>query len=208
MLWETYLAFVTVCIVAIIVPGPTNALIMTNGMRHGLRAGMMNVAGTQIGLALMLAVVGLGLSSVIAVAGQWFEWLRLVGAAFLIWIGWRMIRGAGHAPEGTTPVSTPRGGFLLQGLTVALANPKQLLFFGALMPQFVDHGGDPLLQIALLGATALFLALLSDGAYALAAAGIGARLKPAAVRLITRIGGGALIGGGLWLAFSRERPAL
>jgi homoserine/homoserine lactone efflux protein len=60
----------------------------------------------------------------------------------------------------------------------------------------------------LLGATALFLALLSDGAYALAAAGIGARLKPAAMRLMTRIGGGALIGGGLWLAFSRERPAL
>jgi oligopeptide/dipeptide ABC transporter ATP-binding protein len=153
MLWETYLAFVTVCIVAIIVPGPTNALIMTNGMRHGLRAGMMNVAGTQIGLALMLAVVGLGLSSVIAVAGQWFEWLRLVGAAFLIWIGWRMIRGARHAAEGTAPANTPKGGFLLQGLTVALANPKQLLFFGALMPQFVDHGGDPLLQIALLGAT-------------------------------------------------------
>jgi homoserine/homoserine lactone efflux protein len=206
MEWETYLAFVTVCVLAIIVPGPTNALITANGMRHGMRAGLMNVAGTQIGLALMLAVVGLGLSSVIAAAGHWFEWIRLIGAALLIWIGWRMLRGAaGAGGHAAPPPKSPKGGFLLQGLLVALGNPKQLLFFGALVPQFIDQGSSHMLQIALLGLTALFIALLSDGAYAVASAKAGTRLSAERMRLMARTAGCALIGGGAWLALSRGR---
>ena len=106
---------------------------------------------------------------------------------------------------GMHAVRQPRGGFFLQGLIVCLGNPKQLLFFGALLPQFLNPAGDHLSQIALLGGTAVFFAALSDGAYALAAGQIGRRLTAARIRLVTRLSGGMLIGGGLWLAFSRAR---
>lgn len=202
---ELYLAYVAVCIVAIIVPGPTNTLILANGMRYGLRAGLLNVAGTQAGLALMIAVAGIGLTSIIETAGHWFEWIKLIGAAYLIWIGIQMIRGAGKATDGGQVQKPPRSGFFLQGLVVSLGNPKQLLFFGALLPQFVDPSGNHALQIAILGGTALAFAALSDGAYALAAGRIGRKLTAARVRLVTRFSGGLLIGGGVWLAFSRAR---
>jgi len=205
MPFETYLAFVAVCLVAIIVPGPTNTLIMANGMRHGVRAGLLNVAGTQAGLALMIAVAGVGLTSVIEAAGHWFEWIKLLGAAYLVWIGIQMIRAAGKAEEPGQPKKLPRGGFFLQGLLVALGNPKQLLFFGALLPQFIDPAGNHALQIAILGGTALVFAAASDGAYALASARIGRRLTAARVRLVTRVSGGLLIGGGVWLAMSKGR---
>ena len=201
---ETYLAYLAVCLVAIIVPGPTNTLIVANGMRHGARAGLSNVAGTQAGLALMIAIAGFGLTSLIEAAGHWFEWIKLIGAAYLVWIGWQMIRAAGVRDNAASP-PTPRGGFFLQGLLVCLGNPKQLLFFGALLPQFVDPARDHVVQITILGATALVLAALSDGAYALAAGRIGRKLSDRIARRITRISGGLLIGGGLWLAFSRTK---
>ena len=203
---DTYLAFVAVCLVAIVVPGPTNTLILANGMRHGVRAALLNVAGTQAGLALMIAVAGVGLTSVIEAAGHWFEWIKLIGAAYLVWIGIQMIRGAGRSGEDAPRAGRlPRGGFFAQGFFVCLGNPKQLLFFGALLPQFVDPAGNHAAQIAALGATALVIAALSDGAYALASARIGRSISAAGARLIARISGGMLIGGGLWLAFSRAR---
>ncbi|WP_163899237.1 LysE family translocator, partial [Proteus mirabilis] len=83
------------------------------------RAGLANVAGTQVGLAIMIAVAGVGLNSVIAAMGHWFEWVRLAGAAYLIWLGWKMIRSANvDSADGVAPAA-PRGGFFLQGVLVA-----------------------------------------------------------------------------------------
>ena len=70
-------------------------LIVANSLRHGTRAGLLNVAGTQLGLALIVAVVGIGLTSVIELMGHWFDVLRLIGAAYLVWLGWRMLRAEG-----------------------------------------------------------------------------------------------------------------
>jgi len=100
---------------------------------------------------------------------------------------------------------SPRRGFFLQGLLVSLGNPKQLLFFGALLPQFIDPAGNQSLQIAVLDGTALLFSLVSDGSYAMAAGRIGQRLSARAMRRIGRIGGGFPVGGGLWLACFRMR---
>ena len=91
---EVYAAYLIACIVIIIVPGPTVTLIVANSLKHGTRAGLLNVAGTQAGLGVMVLVAGIGLSSVIAALGHWFEWVRLAGAAYLIWLGWKMFRSA------------------------------------------------------------------------------------------------------------------
>lgn len=204
MSFELYAAYLVACLIIVIVPGPTVTLIIATGMRHGTRAGLLNVAGTQLGIALMICIAGIGLTSMIETMGYWFEWVRLLGAAYLIWTGWQMIRSSGTAAPGTELVM-PRGGFLLQGMIVALSNPKTLIFFGAFFPQFVDAAGDYALQIAIMGATALAFAAVSDSAYALAAGRAGRALSARRVRLINRVSGGLLIGGGLWLAFSRAK---
>jgi threonine/homoserine/homoserine lactone efflux protein len=200
---DVYAAYLIACIVIIIVPGPTVTLIVANSLKHGTRAGLLNVAGTQAGLAIMIVVAGIGLSSVIAAMGHWFEWLRLAGAAYLIWLGWKMFRAAGAGIEGAAPAKPPRGGFFLQGALVALSNPKMMLFFGAFVPQFLDPTRDHATQIALMGATALAFAALSDGTYAMLSGRAGHLLSQRRVRLMSKFSGSLLIGGGLWLASTR-----
>ncbi|MET0940691.1 MAG: LysE family translocator [Mesorhizobium sp.] len=201
---ETYIAYAIACIVIVLVPGPTVTLVIASSMRHGTRAGLLNVAGTQLGVAIMITIVGIGLASTIEAMGHWFEWIRLVGAAYLIWIGWQMIRSSGKLTDGAVPLA-PRGGFFLQGFLVAVSNPKTLIFFGAFIPQFIDPQSDYALQILIMGITAMVIAAVSDSTYAIIAGRAGQALSTRRTRLMSRISGGFLIGGGLWLAFARAK---
>lgn len=203
MTLETYAAYLLVLLVAVVVPGPTNTLIVANSMRYGVRAGLLNVAGTQIAVAVMLTIVGIGLTSFIATVGHWFEWLKFVGAAYLVWIGWKMLH-AGISGGDTEKSVPPRRGFLMQGLIVSLGNPKQLLFIGALLPQFIEPASSHVLQIAILGVSALVIGTLSDSFYALAAGRIARGLTARRERMVSRVCGSFLIGGGLLLAASRS----
>ncbi|MEW6454106.1 MAG: LysE family translocator [Pseudomonadota bacterium] len=201
---ELYLTYVAACFIITIIPGPTVTLIVANSLTHGTRAGLLNVLGTQLGLGLMMLVLVVGLSSIIATMGVWFDWLRLAGAAYLVWIGWKLIRSSGSfAQPGSTPA--PRGGFFLQGFLVLLGNPKALLWFGAFIPQFVDPSGNYVGQVVLLGLSAMASAAISDGGYAILAGRAGKRLSRRRVQTVSRIGGLCLIGGGAWLAFARVR---
>ena len=141
MTLEIYLAYVLACVVITIVPGPTVTVIVANSLAHGTRAGLLNVAGTQIGLGLMMATLVVGLSTIIATMGWWFDWLRLAGAAYLIWLGCKLFFGRISIENSKAP-QAPRGGFVLQGLLVILSNPKGLLWFGAFIPQFIDPKGN------------------------------------------------------------------
>jgi threonine/homoserine/homoserine lactone efflux protein len=201
---ELYLAYVAACFVITIIPGPTVTLIVANSMTHGARAGLVNVAGTQLGLGLMMMILVVGLSSVIATMGYWFDWLRLFGAAYLVWIGWKLLRSSGgFAQPGSAP--KPRGGFFLQGLLVLLGNPKALLWFGAFIPQFVDPSGNYVGQVVSLGLTAMATAAISDGGYAILAGRAGRLLSRRRVLWVSRVSGLCLIGGGAWLALARAR---
>lgn len=201
---EIYLAYVAACAVITLIPGPTVTVIVANSLAHGTRAGLLNVAGTQLGLGLMMAILAVGLSSVIAAMAWLFDWLRIAGALYLAWIGWKLLRSP-DALADTRSATVPRGGFLLQGFLVLMANPKALLWFGAFIPQFVDPKGNYVAQIILLGATAMAVALVSDGAYAVLTGRAGAFLNRRKVRLVSRIGGSMLIGGGVWLALTRAQ---
>jgi threonine/homoserine/homoserine lactone efflux protein len=200
---ELYAAYLVACVVIVVVPGPTVTLIVANSLRYGTRAGFLNVLGTQVGEAIIITAAGIGLASLIEAMGHWFDWLRLAGAAYLIWLGWKMIRASGEIGDGT-PAKAPRGGFLVQGAIVALSNPKTLLFFGAFFPQFIDPSRDYVLQIAVMGVTAMTISAISDSLYALASGRAGRALSAKRVRLLSRLSGGCLIGGGVWLAVSRR----
>jgi len=152
----------------------------------------------------MMTILVVGLSSVIAAMGWLFDWLRWAGAAYLIYLGWKLLR-APDALSDPGAAALPRGGFFLQGFLVMMSNPKALFWFGAFIPQFVNPDGDYVAQIVLLGLSAMAVALISDGAYAVLTGGAGSLLSRKRVRLVSRLGGGFLIGGGLWLALTRGR---
>jgi homoserine/homoserine lactone efflux protein len=198
-----YLTFVAACVVIVIVPGPTVTLIIANSLRHGTGAGMRNIAGTQLGFVCMIAIVLAGLASLIDTMGVWFDYVRLAGAAYLVWLGIKLLRSSGvlaavqNAPK-------PRVGFFAQGFLVAM-NPKALLLFGALFPQFIDPAGDYVAQVLLLGLTAMVIALIFDTAYAILTGRAGALLSQRRVRLLSRASGLCLVGGGAWLALARSR---
>jgi threonine/homoserine/homoserine lactone efflux protein len=201
---ELYLTYLVATIVIIVVPGPTVTLIIANSLSHGSRAGLLNVAGTQLGIALMIALVGVGLASLIEALGWWFEVVRLIGAAYLVYLGVKLIRSTGALGE-LRKVPVPRVGFFLQGFLVAISNPKTLVFFGAFIPQFIDPKGDYALQVMIMGATAVIVASISDGLYAILVGGAGRRISQTRIRWLSRISGGLLIGGGVWVALSRTR---
>ncbi len=199
----TYLTFVAACIAIVIVPGPSVTVIIANSLRHGTHAGLLNVAGTQAGLAIMLAVLAAGLTTVVAFMGVAFEWIRVLGAAYLIWLGIQLWRSRGKLGD-SSEAPKPRGGFFWQGLLVVLSNPKALVFFGAFIPQFIDPAGSAFWQTLFLGATFMVVATILDSAYAFASGGAGTWLTGRNVRIVERISGSCLIGGGVWLAFSRQ----
>lgn len=198
-----YVAFLLATVVVVVVPGPTNTLIVANSVRHGRRAGLLNVAGTQAGLAITVGLVLLGLTSLIAAMGAWFDWVRLAGAAYLVWLGWKLLTDTGAKEEMAPRI--PRGGFVVQGMAVELSNPKTLLFFGAFFPQFMDMSRNHTIQVLIMGATAMAIAAISDSAYALLAARTAKLLTRRRARLMSKVSGSVLIGGGLWLAFSRSK---
>jgi len=97
---QVYLAFVAACIALALLPGPVVTLLIANGLRHGTRAALINIAGVQTGLCIMIGVVAIGLTSLMATMGYWFDWLRFAGAAYLVWLGIKLIR---FPVEGSTP---------------------------------------------------------------------------------------------------------
>ena len=163
---EFYLAYVLACVVVVIVPGPTVSLIVANSVTHGTRAGLINIAGTQLGLAVMIGIVLIGLASLIATMGVWFDWVRLAGAAYLIWLGFKFLRSPGALGD-PARIPAPRMGFFWQG----------------------PPWRSPAFSTAV-------MRCLRDAS---------ARCCRRRARLVSRLSGGCLIGGGVWLALARTR---
>jgi len=202
---QVYLAFVAACIALALLPGPVVTLVIANGLRHGTRAALTNIAGVQAGLTIVIGIVAVGLTSLMATMGYWFDWVRFAGAAYLVWLGIKLIRAPVEGVNADAPPPPPRGGFFLQGFLVLLSNPKVLVFFGAFIPQFVDMSRDHTPQVALLGVTFMVIAGITDAVYALLAGRARKFFSAQRTRLLSRISGGFMIGGGIWLALTRAR---
>jgi threonine/homoserine/homoserine lactone efflux protein len=200
-----YLAFVVACIALALLPGPVVTLVIANGLRYGTRAALTNILGVQAGLAIVIGIVGIGLTSMMATMGYWFDWVRFAGAAYLVWLGVRLIRFPVEGVNAEQPPPPPRGGFFLQGFLVLLSNPKVLVFFGAFIPQFMDMSRDHFSQVVLLGATFMVTGAITDSIYALLAGRARRFFSARRTRLLSRVSGGFMIGGGIWLALTRAR---
>jgi len=188
----------------VITPGPIVTLVIATGARQGMRAALTTVVGTTLGNAVLLAAIALGLSWVVRNAATLFEILRWIGAAYLIWLGIQAWRHAGE----TGAASLPRGHVhVWRGFAVALSNPKTIAFFTAFLPQFVDPALPVEPQLAVMCAISVVLAAFTDSGWAVAA-GLGRAwfMHSWRAKLLGRLSGVALIGGGVWLSLAR-RPA-
>jgi homoserine/homoserine lactone efflux protein len=196
---DSYLAFCLASLALAVVPGPTVTVIIANALRYGARAGLMNVAGTQAGVVIWLIIAALGLNAAIVLMGAWFDLLRYIGAAYLIWLGVRLLRSNGNLAVAVDR-ARPYGSFFLQGFVVILSNPKMLVLFGMLIPPFLSGDGDPMRQTLLLGLTFAVIAAASDTFYALAAGQAGGWLSRSRIRVIEVVSGLFLMSGGVWMA--------
>ena len=194
----SFYTFIVAAAALAVVPGPTVTVIIANSLKHGTRAGMLNVLGTQIGVIIWLAIAALGLGAAIKLMGVWFDVLRYVGAAYLVWLGLKLWRSNGDLALATER-ARPNGSFLLQGLVVILSNPKMLLLFGALIPPFIPQGADVMMGTLKLGATFAVIACATDAFYAAMAGKAGQWLSRRRIRLLEMISGSCLIGGAAWM---------
>jgi threonine/homoserine/homoserine lactone efflux protein len=201
---ELFFAFLLITFVLIITPGPIVTLVIATGATEGVRAALTTVAGTVVGNALLVGAIAFGLTWILNTSVVLFEIIRWVGAAYLVWLGIQMWRNAGTSGALEPP---HEGVHFARGLLVALSNPKTVAFFTAFLPQFVDPGLPAEFQLAVMCAVPVLMAAVTDSGWAVAS-GLGRAwfVRPARARLLGRLSGAVLVGGGIWLSLSR-RPA-
>jgi threonine/homoserine/homoserine lactone efflux protein len=205
---STFLLFAAASLAFLAIPGPSVFYIVTRSLAQGRRAGVRSMLGVQAGGLVHVVAAAFGVSALIASSATAFTIVKYAGAAYLILLGVRKLRSRGEedeAPELRAEVSAGR--LFWQGVVVNVLNPKTALFFLAFLPQFVDPSAGPVApQMLVLGTMLVGLGVMSDGTYALLAAGAGRKLREtaAARRRLDRLSGGVFIGLGLVAALAGE----
>ena len=196
--------YVGACFVLAVVPGPTVTVIVANALSRGTGAGLAIVAGTQAGVLVMTLIVALGMQALVAFMGAAFDWIKLIGAAYLIWLGYKMLRSDGDLGTVRAERGKSNGRIAFEGFLVILSNPKLLIFLGAFLPQFVDVTQPTFPQVMVLGLVFMFVAGATDAVYALVAGRARGLLSAARVRVVSRLSGVILMAGGVWLALQKR----
>jgi threonine/homoserine/homoserine lactone efflux protein len=206
---ETLLTFALAGIVLVAIPGPSVLFIVGRALAHGRRAALTSVAGNTTGAALVVLVVALGFGAVAAQSVAVFTVLKLVGAAYLCYLGVQTFRHRGDLVGlAATTGGRPDRRLYWQGVLVGATNPKVLVFFAAVLPQFVDvRAGDATAQMLVLGLLFALIAAVLDSAWGLAAGAARQWLatSPARLRRIGGTGGLMIFGMGVALAFTGRR---
>lgn len=200
----TLIPYLGACFLLAIVPGPTVTVIVANALARGTGSGLAIVAGTQAGFLVMTLVVALGMQALVAFMGWAFDWIKLVGAAYLVWLGWKMWRSKGELGAASVERTKSRLAVAVEGFLVILSNPKALIFLGAFLPQFVDVSQPTFPQVMILGLFFMLVAGSTDAVYAIVAGRARGLLSAARVRFVSRVSGLILMAGGVWLALQKR----
>ncbi|WP_370288888.1 LysE family translocator [Nocardioides sp.] len=193
--------------ILILIPGPSVVFTVGRALAYGRGVALATVAGNTAGLATIVVLVAAGLGVVVQESIVVFTALKLLGAAYLLYLGVQAIRHrsgfteADDAGAGLLPLRTA----MRQGYVVGVSNPKGFMIMGALLPQFVDRGeGQVAAQMLLLGAVAVALAIVSDSAWAVLAARVRGWFlgSPRRGEALGVVGGASMIGLGVTLALA------
>jgi threonine/homoserine/homoserine lactone efflux protein len=203
--------FLLTAYLIILIPGPSVLFVVSRGISLGRRAALATVLGNASGFALQLVLVSIGVGAIIARSEAVFTVLKLVGAAYLVVLGLRKIRDRKALASIFNPIEVAPCGLrrtVREGFVVGATNPKGIILFTAVVPQFIDRSaGHATVQIATLGVICVVIALLSDGAWALASGTARAWLgrSPRRLEWLTGTGGVMLVGLGVALAVTGRK---
>lgn len=194
------MAFLVASFVIIQVPGPSLLFTLGRALTVGRREALLSVVGNALGLLAQVALVAVGLGAVVAASATAYQVVKVVGAAYVIWLGVQAVRHRADARLAMlADVHVRRGHPVRVGFTVGVTNPKTLVFFVAFLPQFADPAGPVALVTVLLGVVFAVMAVVSDSAWALLAAQARAWFarEPRRLDHLAATGGTMLVGLGV-----------
>ena len=201
---HVYLAFVVATTIMIALPGPSVLLTVAHSISFGWRLALSTVAGATMGIAVQLIVAAIGLTSLLNVVAEAFEWLRWAGAAYLVYLGIKQWRSASEPLEFDTS-SVSRKNLFVQGLVITIPNPKSLIFIAAFLPQFIDAARPLGLQFTFIVPTFLVITFTVTSFWALVAGKLSGFLQSQrAFKSVLRTAGGLMIIAGAGLALARR----
>ena len=204
---DLFLAFCITAAAVIAIPGPVVTLVVANALGHGRNAGLLTVFGALVGTAILIGFGAIGLTTVLTLMADIFEWVRWVGVAWLVWLAWKFWRAAIWPPAASADAPAPATRNLFwQGFVVGFTNPKSVVFYIAFFPQFIDQASPVAPQLLVLSLAFLAIALVLDSGYAL----LAGQLRPWLVsRTLARVRNGVsgtlLLGVSLGLALARRQ---
>jgi homoserine/homoserine lactone efflux protein len=207
MSWTTWAFFVVTEFVLCLTPGPAVLFVLSHGLRHGGRRSLWANLGILSGNAFYFLLSATGLGALVVTSHGLFTAVKWGGAAYLIYLGLRLLLAPGHLPAAHGPAGSRRGwGVVRQGFVLQAANPKALLFFVALLPQFIDPAGSVPVQVGILAISSIAVEFAVLAGYGVAAGRLAdwAR-RPAVARATDRAAGCLLVGAGVSLGLSADR---
>ncbi len=201
---HVYLAFVVATAIMIALPGPSVLLTVAHSISFGWRHALSTVAGATGGIAVQLIIAAIGLTSLLNVVAQAFEWLRWAGAAYLVYLGIRQWRSASE-PLKVDTSAVSKTNLFVQGLVITIPNPKSLIFIAAFLPQFINTAHPLGLQFALIVPTFLVITFTVTSVWAMVAGNVSGFLRgQRAFQSVLRTAGGLMIIAGLGLGMARR----
>jgi threonine/homoserine/homoserine lactone efflux protein len=207
MIEVTWLLFVFASLVLIATPGQDMILVMSRSMTQGSAAGVATAAGVSMGLVGHTALATLGLGAILRTSEVLFLLLKLIGAAYLVYLGFQLLRNKRHELVVQAGANRSLQRLFFEGALSNISNPKIAVFYFAFLPQFVLPGAThPTLSVFVLGLAFAALTFLVKGPVGLGAGLLSAwlRCRPMALAWLFRTSGAVLIALGLKLAFERR----
>ncbi|CPR16174.1 homoserine/homoserine lactone efflux protein [Brenneria goodwinii] len=205
MTFDWWLTYLLTTFILSLSPGSGAINTMSTGISHGYRGTIASITGLQIGLAAHIVLVGIGLGALLSQSIMFFDILKWLGAAYLIWLGIQQWRSAGSLDMNALASTMPRRKLLKRAVLVNLTNPKSIVFLAALFPQFIIPHQPQAAQYLVLGATTIVVDIIVMIGYATLAKRISGWLKGARqVRILNRIFGSLFILIGALLATARK----
>ncbi|MGG5143500.1 LysE family translocator [Alcaligenes ammonioxydans] len=202
---SSVLLFLPACFALNMAFGPNNLLSMTVGAKQGVSTALVAAMGRLLAFAIMIVVAALGMGSLLMVSETAFTVVKFAGAAYLIWLGIKILRANGRASTEQLELGkTDIRGLARQEFLVAIGNPKAILIFTAFFPQFVDMN-NYWTSFLIQGVIFLLLEVIAIAAYAYVGTRLSGVLQHAqGLRWVNRISGSMMIGFGLILAMARR----
>ena len=194
------LYFIVASFLVVVVPGPTVSLIIANSLKSGMRAGILNVIGTQFGLIILILLLALGFKAISPFLEDIIKIVRIVGAIYLMILGYLSFTSKSLS-DNAQQIKKFDKKFILQGLIVILSNPKAFLFLGAFIPQFIDINQPVGIQIISFGILFMIVGAIFDGMYAVAFGKFREIIINKYINILNKLGGSLLFFVGLWLLF-------